>query len=64
MFPYGHGGYYSGGGPVNLPICKCFQHLLHVDSSIAQNIEYLFCAQYIAEIKQIQTDTNLAINLS
>ena len=27
-------------------------------------MEYLFCAQYISDIKQIQGDTNLAIHLS
>ena len=30
----------------------------------AQNIEYLFCAQYIADIKQIESDASLAIMLS
>ena len=29
----------------------------------AQNIKYLFYAQYIVDIKQIQSDANLAINL-
>ena len=30
----------------------------------AQNIEYLFCAQYIADIKKIESDATLAIMLS
>ena len=30
----------------------------------AQNIEYLFCAQYIPDIKQIESDAMLAIMLS
>ena len=37
------------------------QHLLDVDICSAQNMEYLFCAQYISDIKQIQGDTYLAI---
>ena len=47
------------------PIRKYFQqHLLNVDGRFAQNIEYLFCAQYIAAIKQIESDATLAIKLS
>ena len=38
--------------------------MLNVDIRFAQNMEYLFCAQYISDIKQIQGDTNLAIRLS
>ena len=40
------------------------QHLLNVDGRFAQNIEYLFCAQYIADIKKIENDATLAIMLS
>ena len=36
----------------------------NVDGRFAQNIEYLFCAQYIADIKQIESDATLAICLS
>ena len=64
FFPYGEGGYYSQRS-TKLPIQKYFQqHLLNVDIRFAQNMEYLFCAQYISDIKQIQGDTNLAIHLS
>ena len=64
FFPYGEGGYYSEQS-TKLPIQKYFQqHLLNVDICFAQNMEYLFCAQYISDIKQIQGDTNLAICLS
>ena len=63
LFPYG--GYYSEGGPKNLAICKYFQQcILNVDVRFAQNIEYLFCAQHIVDLKQIQSDANLAIRLS
>ena len=44
---------------------KYFQQpLLYVDIYFAQNMEYLFCAQYISDIKQIQSDTYLAICFS
>ena len=37
---------------------------MNADGRFAKNIEYLFCAQYICEMKQIQSDANLAIQLS
>ena len=65
LFPHGGGGYHSANRKVKLPIRKYFQqHLLNVDGGFAQNIEYLFCAQYIADIKQIESDATLAIMLS
>ena len=65
LFPYGSGGYHSANRKVKLTIRKYFQQcLLNVDSRFAQNIEYLFCAQYIAGIKQIESDATLAILLS
>ena len=65
LFPYCNGGYHSANRKVKLPIRKYFQQcLLNVDSRFAQNIEYLFCAQYIADIKQIESVATLAIMLS
>ena len=65
LFPYGSGGYYSKERQCRLPIRKYFQqHLLNVDGHFAKNIEYIFCAQYISDIQQIQSDANLAIRLS
>ena len=65
LFPYGGGGYHGINRKVKLPIRKYFQQcLLNVDGRFAQNIEYLFCAQYIADIKQIESDAILAIMLS
>ena len=65
LFPYDSGGYHSANRKVMLPIRKYFQqHFLNVDSRFAQNIEYLFCAQYIADINQIVSDGTLAIMLS
>ena len=65
LFPYGGGGYHNTHRKVKLPIRKYFQQcLLNVDGRFTQNIEYLFCAQYIADIKQIESDATLAIMLS
>ena len=65
LFPYGGGCYHSAHRKVNLPIKKYFQQcLLNVDGRFAQNIEYQFCAKYIADIKQIESDATLAIMLS
>ena len=65
LFPYGGGSDYSANRKVKLPIRKYFQQcFLHVDSRFAQNIEDLFCAQYIADIKLIESDATLAILLS
>ena len=65
LFPYGSGGYHSANRKVKLPIRKYFQQcLLNIDGRFAQNIEYPFCAQYIADIKQIESDATLAICLS
>ena len=65
LFPYGTGAYKCEDRPVNLSICKYFQqHLLNVDIQFPKNIEYLFCAQHMADIKQIESNINLAIRLS
>ena len=65
LFLYGRGGYHNAHRKVKLPIRKYFQQcLLNGDGRFAQNIEYLFCAQYIADIKQIESDATLAIMLS
>ena len=65
LFPYGGGGYHSAHRKAKLPIRKYFQQcLLNVDGRFAENIEYLFCAQNIADIKQIESGATLAIMLS
>ena len=65
LFPYGVGGYCSRDVHCRLPIRKYFQqHLLNVDGCFSRNIEYIFCAQYISDIQQIQSDANLAVHLS
>ena len=65
LFPYGGGCYHSAHRKIKLPIRKYFkQRLLNVYGRFAPNIEYLFCVQYIADIKQIESDATLAIMLS
>ena len=65
LFPYGKGGYMSAERPMKLGIRKYFQQrLLNCDGRFAKNMEYIFCAQYISDIKQIQSDANMAIQLS
>ena len=57
LFPYGKGGYMSAERPMKLGIRKHFeQRLLNCDGRFAKNMEYIFCAQYISDIKQIQSD--------
>ena len=65
MFPYGTGGYCtSGTWNTKLSLRKYFQQrLLNVDGCFANNIEYLSCAQYATNIKQIKSDSNLALHL-
>ena len=65
LLPYCGGGCHNAHRKVKLPIRKCFQQCLsNVDGRFATNIEYLFCAQYIADIKHIESDATLAIMLS
>ena len=61
LFPYGCGGYNYTDRSVKLPIRKYFQQLLNVDGHFAQNMEYIFCAQYIVDLKHIQSEKNLAL---
>ena len=65
LFPYDSGGYYSEDQSVKLQLHKYFQQrLLNVDICFAQNIEYLFCAQHIVDLKHIQSEANLTLQLS
>ena len=65
LFPHGKGGYISTERSMKLGIRKYFQQrLLNCNGRFAKNMEYIFCAQYISDIKQIQSDANMAIQLS
>ena len=62
---YGSGVYHSEERQVKLPIWKYYQQcLLNVGGQFAQNIEYLFCAQHIVDLKHIQSESNLSMRLS
>ena len=63
MFPYGRGGYNtSDKRTTKLSLRKYYQQrLLNVDGQFANNIEYLFCAQYATEIKQIRDSAQIAV---
>ena len=63
MFPHGKGGYSTNGvRKTKLTLRRYFQQcLFNVDGRFANNIEYLFSAQYATEIKQIQADSNIAL---
>ena len=64
LFPYGTGGFSKTFRKTKLTMRKYFQQrLLNVDGRFANNIEYLFCAQYATEINQIQGDTNIALSM-
>ena len=65
LFSHDVGEYCSRDVHCCLPIRKYFQQrLLNVDGRFSRNIEYIFCAQYISDIQQIQSDANLAVCLS
>ena len=65
MFPTGVGGYERlQERETKLPLRKYYQQpLLNIDGQFVKNIEYLFCAQYSTDIKQTQSDWNIALHL-
>ena len=61
-FPYGNYTYTKHTRAVHLSWRQYFQQrLLNIDSRFAKNMEYLFCAQHITDIKQLQSDQNIAL---
>ena len=65
LVSYGQEASHTEDRMANLPICKYFQQrLLNVDTHFTRNIEYVFYAQYMTDIKQIESGANLAITLS
>ena len=66
LFPFGKTGYDSvGKRKTDLSHQKYYQQrILNVDGRFAKNIEYLFCAQYAADLKQIQSDANVALRIT
>ena len=66
LFPFSKTGFDSVGECVaKLSLRKYYQQrILNVDGQFARNIEYLFCAQYAADLKQIQSDANIALHIT
>ena len=65
MFPCGTGGYCTSGTWYTKLSLRTYFHqwLLNVDGCFASNVENVFCAQYDTDIKQIKSDSNLALHL-
>ena len=63
LFPFGKCGFDNVSvRQTKLSMRKYYQQrILNVDGRFARNIEYLFCAQYATDLKQIQSDANIAL---
>lgn len=66
LFPTGTGGYEtSEKRETDLSLRKYYQQrLLNVDGRFGKNIEYIACAQYSTELKQLQSDAGIALRLT
>ena len=66
LFPFGEDGFHTvEKRDTPLSLRKYYQQrILNVDGCFAKNIEYLFCAQYAADLKQIQSDANVALRIT
>ena len=66
LFPFGKNGFDSVKTRyTSLSLRKYYQQrILNVDGRFAKNIEYLFCAQYATDLKQIQSDANVALRIT
>jgi len=61
LFPTGSGGYNPNENN-GLSLRRYFQQrLCNVDGRFAKNVEYLFAAQYIIELKQVKEDSTLVL---
>ena len=64
-FPYGSHTYARHTRAVRLSWRQYFQQrLMNVDGRFAKNMEYLFCAQHISDIKQLEGDQSIALRMS
>ena len=66
LFPFGTNGFISAEKRyTDLSLRKYYQQrLLNVDGRFAKNIEYLFCAQYAADLRQVQSEANVALRIT
>ena len=66
LFPTGRGGYDTVNvRETDLSLCQYYQQrLLNVDGRFAKDIEYIACAQYSTELKQLKSDANIALRIT
>ena len=66
LFPYGKNGFDSvPKRETNLSLRRYYQQrIFNVDGRFAKNIEYLFCAQYASDLKQVQSEANIALRIT
>ena len=66
LFPYGRGGYNSTSERRTRLQMRQYmqQRVLNVDGRFGGIVDYLFCAQYATDIKQLQGNTYLALRLN
>ena len=66
FFPTGRGGYDTVNiRETDLSLRQYYQQrLLNVDGRFAKDIEYIACAQYSTELKQLKSDANIALRIT
>ena len=66
LFPRGTGGYETDAKrETDLSLRRYYQQrILNVDGRFARNIEYIACAQYSTELKQLKGDAGIALKLT
>ena len=63
LFPFGKNGFDSVlKRETDFSLRRYYQQrIFNVDGHFAKNIEYLFCAQYASDFKQVQSEANIAL---
>ena len=66
LFPNGNGGYETAEKrETDLSLRRYYQQrILNVDGRFARNIEYIACAQYATELKQLKSDAGIALKMT
>ena len=61
MFPTGSGTFHDS-RPHRLTLCRYFNNrILHADGRFAQNVDYIFYAQYMSEVQQVVSNVSIAL---
>ncbi|XP_041863244.1 uncharacterized protein LOC121653673 isoform X1 [Melanotaenia boesemani] len=61
LFPRGRNMYHES-RVYNLSLCRYFNNrILHADRRFAQNVEYIFFAQYMSEVEQVVSKVSIAL---